>query len=140
MKKVAPKRKTVLETISTSARLIIARGRYTTRQMDMGVLMNIVPFPMGGSIFTVSPAVYRMEKSWEVTDAADLRHIIDFSDRENSLRIMAGGMSGNSMIHPLRQSGRETAKLWLNYKYRPFVLDRESVEKDVKYTLIMKPE
>ncbi len=102
----------------------------------MGALMNIGPFPMGGSIFTVSPTVYHVEKSWEVTDVAGLRHIIDFSDSKNSLRIMAGGVSGNFMSPHYD----DQVDKWLKYEYRPFVLDRESVEKDIKYTLIMKPE
>ena len=102
----------------------------------MGYFMNIGTFPMGGSIFTVSPTVYHVEKSWEVTDAAGLRHIIDLSEQNNSLRIIAGGVSGNFMSPHYD----DQVELWLNNEYRPFVLDREDVEKDVRYRLLMKPE
>ena len=102
----------------------------------MGVFMNRGPFPVGGSIFTVNPTVYHVEDPWGTTDAAGLRHIIDLSGQGNSLRIIAGGASGNFMS-PYYDN---QIKLWRTNEYRPFVLKREDVEKDIKYRMVMRPE
>ncbi len=101
----------------------------------MGYFMNIGPFPMGGSIATVNPQPYRLSKPWEGYHGASLRYIIDFSNMKNSLRVIPAGISGNFMSPHYD----DQTKLWLNGKYRPFVLDRKSVEEDARYTLIMLP-
>jgi len=102
----------------------------------MGRFMNFGPYPIGGSIFTVDPTVYHVERSWELTDAAGLRHVIDLSDDNDSYRILAGGVSGNFMSPHYD----DQAQMWLNHEYRPFVLEREEVERDAAHTLILQAE
>ncbi len=99
----------------------------------LGYFTNIGPFPKGGSLATVNPQPYSLSNSWEVYFGASLRYIIDFSDMKNSLRVIPTGISGNFMSPHYN----DQTKLWLNGKYRPFVLDRENVEDDVRYWLIM---
>ena len=101
----------------------------------MGYFMNIGPFPMGGSIATVNPQPYRLSNPWEVYHGASLRYIIDFSNMKNSRRVIPAGISGNFMSPHYN----DQMELWRTGKYRPFVLDRKSVEKDARYTLIMIP-
>ena len=101
----------------------------------MGYFMNIGPCPMGGSLATVNPQPYRLAAPWEGYHGASLRYIVDFADRKNSRRVIPAGISGNFMSpHYDDQS-----ELWRTGKYRPFVLDRESVEADARYRLKMLP-
>ena len=101
----------------------------------MGYFMNIGPFPMGGSFATVNPQPYRLSNPWEGSHGASLRYIIDFSNMKNSLRVIPTGISGNFMSPHYD----DQTELWRTGKYRPFVLDRKSVEQDARYTLIMIP-
>jgi penicillin amidase len=100
----------------------------------MGKFFNIGPFPMGGGLFTVSPATYRLTDPWEVYHGASLRYIVDLSDENNSKMVTPNGVSGNFMSpHYDDQTG-----LWLDLKYRPLVLSREGVEKNAEYNLVLK--
>ena len=101
----------------------------------LGFFMNIGPFPMGGSIATVNPQPYRLSDPWEGYHGASLRYIIDFADRRNSRRVIPAGISGNFMSPHYD----DQVDLWREVKYRPFVLDRESVDEDARYTLKMIP-
>jgi penicillin amidase len=101
----------------------------------MGSFMNIGPFPMGGSIATVNPQPYKLTEPWEGYHGASLRYIVDFADRKNSRRVIPAGISGNFMSPHYD----DQAELWRAGKYRPFVLDRKSIEKDARYTLKMLP-
>jgi len=46
------------------------------------------------------------------------------------------GISGNFMSTHYD----DQVKMWLSVEYRPFILDRESVQKDTKYHLKMVPQ
>jgi penicillin amidase len=102
----------------------------------MGYFMNIGPYPMGGSIATVNPQPYRLAHPWEGYHGASLRYIIDFADRKNSQRVIPAGISGNFMSPHYD----DQAEMWREGRYRPFVLDRQSVEEDARYTLKMIPK
>ncbi|MGD8948459.1 MAG: penicillin acylase family protein [Desulfobacterales bacterium] len=101
----------------------------------MGYFMNIGPFPIGGSFGTVNPQPYRLSKPWEVHHGASLRYIFDFSNMKNSRRVIPAGISGNFMSPHYD----DQTEMWRTGKYRPFVLDRKSVEEDARYTLNMGP-
>jgi penicillin amidase len=101
----------------------------------MGYFMNIGPFPMGGSLVTVNPQPYRLSKPWGGYHGASLRYIIDFSNMKNSRRVIPAGISGNFMSPHYD----DQVELWRTGKYRPFVLDRKSVEQDARYTLELIP-
>ncbi len=101
----------------------------------MGYFMNIGPFPMGGSIATVNPQQYKLTNPWEAYHGASLRYIIDLADMKNSRRVIPAGISGNFMSPHYD----DQAELWRKGQYRPFVLDRKSVEEDARYTLKMIP-
>ncbi len=101
----------------------------------MGYFMNIGPFPMAGSIATVNPQQYKLTNPWEAYHGASLRYIIDLADMKNSRRVIPAGISGNFMSPHYD----DQAELWRKGQYRPFVLDRKSVEEDARYTLKMIP-
>ena len=101
----------------------------------MGYFMNIGPNRMGGSMATVNPQPYKLSEPWEGYHGASLRYIVDFADRKNSRRVIPAGISGNFMSPHYD----DQAELWRTVKYRPFVLDRKSVEADARYTLKMQP-
>ncbi len=101
----------------------------------MAYFLNIGPFPTGGSIATVNPHPYRLTNPWEAYHGASMRYIIDFSNMKNSLRVIPAGISGNFMSPHYS----DQTKLWLDGKYRPFVLDRQSVDEDARYSLTMLP-
>jgi penicillin amidase len=101
----------------------------------MGYFMNIGPYTIGGSFATVNPQPYKLTEPWEGYHGASLRYIVDFADRKNSRRVIPAGISGNFMSPHYD----DQAELWRTGKYRPFVLDRESVEADARYRMKMLP-
>ena len=102
----------------------------------MGHFLNIGPLPMWGSLSSVSPAPYHLTHPFEVYHGASERYIFDLSDIDNSLRIIPTGISGNFMSPHYD----DQVDLWRTNTYRSFVLSREKVESDARYTLILKPE
>jgi penicillin amidase len=102
----------------------------------MGYFMNIGPYPMGGSLASVNPQPYKLTDPWEIYHGASLRYIIDFAERKNSRRVIPAGISGNFMSPHYA----DQAELWRTGKYRPFILDRQSIEADARYRLQMLPK
>ncbi len=102
----------------------------------MGYFLNVGPYPMGGSQATVNPMPYRLYDPWSINHGASLRYIVDFADRSNSKRIIPAGISGNFMSPHYD----DQAEMWRTGKFRPFVLDRASIEADSRYVLNMVPE
>ncbi|MBN1573317.1 MAG: penicillin acylase family protein [Deltaproteobacteria bacterium] len=101
----------------------------------MGFFMNVGPSPMGGSIATVDPQPYRLNSPWEIYHGASMRYIIDLQDMKKSLRVIPVGISGNFMSPHYD----DQFDLWRTVTYRPFVLDREDVDNDARYTLVIGP-
>lgn len=100
----------------------------------MAFFFDIGPFPMGGSLSTVNPQPYRFTKPWDGYHGASLRYIIDFADRKNSKRVIPAGISGNFMSPHYD----DQVDLWRTGRYRPFVLDRESIDADARYELTLR--
>ncbi len=102
----------------------------------MGLFFNIGTYPVDGSIFTVNPTYFKVTESFKAKGGgASIRHIIDFDNMKNSKRILPGGISGNFMSPHYD----DQFDLWLSGKYRPFVLNKEEIEKDAKYRLNLLP-
>ncbi len=102
----------------------------------MGKFFNLGPFPVDGSIFTVNPTYFKISKGFQAQGGgASFRYIIDFGDPQKSKRILPGGISGNFMSPHYD----DQMQLWLEGKYRPFVLDRKEVMKDKMGLLKLVP-
>jgi len=93
----------------------------------LGWFFNLGPFQASGSIFTVNPTYFKISKGFQVQGgSSSFRRIIDFANPKNSKSILPGGISGNFMSPHYD----DQLKLWMEGKYRPFVLDRDEVLKD----------
>ncbi len=102
----------------------------------LGKFFNIGPFPVDGSLFTVNPTYFKIAKSYKAQgDGASFRYIIELGDMKNSKRILPGGISGNRMSPHYD----DQFDLWLAGRYRPFVLERKKVIKDVHHCLVLSP-
>ncbi len=102
----------------------------------LGFFLDRGPYPMGGSIATVNPMPYRLTEPWEIYHGASERCIFDLGDMKNSLRVIPAGVSGNFMSPHYD----DQIDLWRTVTYRPFVIDREGVDADARYTTTMKPQ
>jgi penicillin amidase len=100
-----------------------------------GYFLDAGPYPMGGSWSTVNPGAYFIDNPHQVFAGASMRYIVDMGDMKNSLRVIPAGISGNFMS----SNYDDQVTLWRNGLYRPFVLDRESVEQDAGCTLKLVP-
>ncbi|MCK5124713.1 MAG: penicillin acylase family protein [candidate division Zixibacteria bacterium] len=101
----------------------------------IGNYLNIGPFPVGGGSHSVNPSIYRLSNPWAMVAGASQRHIFDLNNIDNSLRIIPTGVSGNFMSPHYR----DQSERWLKVEYRPFVLSRKEVEKDVSYRMSILP-
>jgi penicillin amidase len=100
-----------------------------------GYFLDAGPYPMGGSWSTVNPGAYFIDNPHQVFAGASMRYIVDMGDMKNSLRVLPAGISGNFMSSHYD----DQVTLWRTGAYRPFVLDRERVEKDACCTLKLVP-
>ncbi len=101
-----------------------------------GYFLDIGSFPIGGSWSTVNPAAYFIDDPHQVFAGASMRYIVDLGDMRKSLRVIPAGISGNFMSTHYD----DQVTLWRTGAYRPFVLDRRDVEKDVRYRMQLIPE
>lgn len=101
----------------------------------IGNFMHAGPFPIGGGTNSVNAAIYSFTRPWRVVAGASQRHIFDLGNMKNSLRIIPTGISGNFMS----KHYDDQVELWQKVEYRPFFLDREDVEKDIAYRMMIIP-
>ena len=101
----------------------------------LGKIMNVGPFPVGGGSHSVNPGLYRLTEPYAMLAGASQRHIFDLGNMKNSLRIIPAGVSGNFMSDHYA----DQAELWRKVEYRPFLLDREDVEKEATYRMKIIP-
>jgi len=101
----------------------------------LGYFFNLGPFPVDGSLFTVSPSPFHISKPYGAYAGGTLRQIVDFSDMKKSLQIIPAGISGNVMSPHYS----DQLKLWLSNKFHAFLLNRKDVDKNKKYDFKMIP-
>lgn len=102
----------------------------------LGKFLNDGPYPIGGTHTTVSAAGYPMDGEMVVNHGPALRMIIDYSNPSNWVFIEPPGNSGNFMSrHYKDQTGK-----WLIGEYNPILLNRKTVEKNAKGTIVFKPK
>ena len=99
-------------------------------------VFNIGPMPIGGGKHTVAPAGYRFDKPYVSSHGASLRQIIDFSNRDNDVRVITTGCSGQVGSRFFDNQGR----LWRKGEYHPIIMDREKVDRNAHGTLTLVPE
>ena len=102
----------------------------------LGKVFDLGSFPADGSLFTVNPTYFKVSQSYEAQGGgASFRYIIDFKEMTNSRRILPGGISGNVMSPHYD----DQFTLWRSGEYRRFVLDRDAVDADARYRMVISP-
>ncbi|MEW6263844.1 MAG: penicillin acylase family protein [Thermodesulfobacteriota bacterium] len=100
----------------------------------LGALFNIGPYPLPGSKATVAPAAYPLGQPYITSHGASTREIIDFSNRDNDLRVISSGCSGQVFSRFYDNQNR----MWRAGQYHPVLMDRDKVEKHARARLVLK--
>lgn len=95
---------------------------------------NSGPYEVGGSSHTVCPYSYPLNEPFGVTWGASHRHIYTLANWDESLTVIPTGVSGiPSSPHYCDQT-----PLYLANRYHPDYFSRDLVEKNAKYTMIIR--
>ncbi len=100
-------------------------------------LINLGPYPVQGSMFTVNPTQYRIADlgNFATRSGASMRQIIDLGEIGKSVRAITTGQSGHFMSpHYGDQAG-----LWLNVRHHATALERQAIEKTAEMELSLIP-
>ncbi|MCC6956655.1 MAG: penicillin acylase family protein [Anaerolineales bacterium] len=102
----------------------------------MGSVFNLGPFPIGGDHTTV----WATGSSYHNLDSAQVvgpvyRMIVDLSNLDNSVSVLAPGQSGN----PASPHYKDQIAGWFNSGYHPMLFSRNLVDKNTAHRFIMKP-
>ncbi len=100
-------------------------------------IINLGPYPVGGSMFTVNPTQYRVAElgNFATRSGASMRQIIDLGRIEQSVRAITTGQSG----HFMSPHYGDQVKLWLNVEYHPTSLDPGKIESGAKTKMSLIP-
>ncbi len=104
--------------------------------LDWFLNLNVGPFPAAGSGTTVNNMEYRMYDPFDVVLGPSVRHIYDFADYQKSgLSVLPTGQSGN----PISPNYSDQAELYNTGQYRPFPIDKETIQNAGYKKLVMTP-
>jgi penicillin amidase len=107
----------------------IARDAITKR------LFNLGPYPFPGDGETVNRGTFAFNKPYDVTMAASIRHIMDFSQLNRSLGIHTTGQSG----HPASKHYGDFVEKWLNGECVTMMMDRTDYIDNIEGHLRLSP-
>lgn len=93
---------------------------------------NLGPFPIGGSLQTVSPYAYKFTDPYKATHGASHRNIYITENWDKSLTVMP---TGNCGIQKSKHYDDQTA-LYLTNKYHPDPFSKDSVLKYMRFRMI----
>ncbi|UCD37470.1 MAG: penicillin acylase family protein [Fidelibacterota bacterium] len=97
--------------------------------------LNVGPFPMSGSGYTVSAVDYSSSEPFISRSGPSQRSIIDLSNLDNSRMVLPTGQSG----HPFDRHYNDQAEPFNAGEYRRVDFSREAVEHNAYSTLILQP-
>lgn len=103
---------------------------------SLGTILDRGPYTVGGTVSVVNPMTMMLNESLDAFQGVSQRYIHELGKPDKSLRVIPGGISGNFMSPHYD----DQIPLFLENRYRPFVLTREAVEKDVESRMVLKPE
>ena len=83
-------------------------------------LFNLGPYPFPGDGETVNRGTFGFNEPYDVTMTASIRHIMDFSQLDQTLGIHTTGQSG----HPASEHYSDFAETWLQGEYVTIMMDR----------------
>lgn len=99
------------------------------------MFFNLGPFPFAGDGESVNRGTFGFNEPYDVTMAASLRHIMDFSQLARTLAIHTTGQSGN----PLSTHYDDFADMWLHGEYVTMMMDKEDFIGDAEGCLRLLP-
>jgi len=99
-------------------------------------IFNLGPFPVGGNLLTVNKKKYPLETPYHANHGVSMRMIVDFSNMDGSLHVLATGESG-LLKSP---NYRDQIPLYLSGRYHPSWSSRSDVEKHARGTLTLIPD
>ncbi len=92
-------------------------------------VVNIGPFPVGGSATTVNKSEYLLFDPYETVVGASMRFIVDMENPSTAYTVIPTGQSGQ----PLHRHYKDQTQLWLDGRYKITTLHEEP---GVQYKLV----
>ena len=105
------------------------------RQTGAGELLDLEPLPRPGDEYTVNATGFDAWTSWEQTEGASYREIIDTGDWDRSVAVNTPGQSGQ----PGSAHYADLVPLWNAGRYFPLIYTREAVERNTSDRLRLLP-
>jgi penicillin amidase len=105
------------------------------RQTGAGELLDLEPLPRPGDEYTVNATGFDAWTSWEQTEGASYREIIDTGDWDRSVAVNTPGQSGQ----PGSAHYADLVPLWNAGRYFPLIYTREAVERNTRDRLRLLP-
>ena len=105
------------------------------RQTGAGELLDLEPLPRPGDEYTVNATGFDAWTSWEQTEGASYREIIDTGDWDRSVAVNTPGQSGQ----PGSAHYADLVPLWNAGRYFPLIYTREAVERNPRDRLRLLP-
>ena len=98
-------------------------------------LLTAGELPLGGDEQTVLQGMYEPERSYRVVVAPSWRMIVDLSDLDASVGVLAPGQSG----HPASPHFSDLLEPWASGEHHPLPFSRRAVEEAAEGTLTLEP-
>jgi penicillin G amidase len=103
-------------------------------QSPLDKVLNIGPFPVGGSNTTVNLGEFNLFEPYRNTIGPSMRFIVDMANPKLAYTVIPTGQSGQ----PLHKHYRDQMQLWLDGRYKT---TNKSIQSDVRYSkLELRPE
>ena len=99
-------------------------------------IFNRGPYPVSGSNISINKAQWKWSKPFSMVTGPSTRQIVDLSNINNSLAVIA---SGNSGIFTSKHYD-DQIKLWLNGGYRQVYMDRKDILAHSEGTIYLIPK
>ncbi len=100
----------------------------------LGKILNVGPFPLGGSLTTINNARYKFTDPYDCWVGPSMRMIVDFTDLTRAKIVLPPGEVG----HPLSRHFRDQAEMWVSGLYVNCKSDVKQIEEEGK-ELVLKP-
>lgn len=117
---------------------IVSHAHAFSKKMPaVAPIFNVGPFPIEGSKSVLNNTAFHYDHTgnYKVVHGPSTRRVIDFSDVEHSMSILPTGQSGNVFS----KHYQDQAKMYVEGKFRPMLLNKQEIEADSKNVLILEP-
>jgi len=98
-------------------------------------ILNAGPVEIGGDEYTVNNGGFDYSSDFAQVIIPSYRQIIDLSDLSKSISMHSTGQSGQ----PASDHYKDFVESWAKVEYHPMLFDEESIKKEAKEVLRLKP-